>query len=67
MHREVAGSARLHLFQGLSTLGQQLARPLVLCSGLGRVEPVLPASTFPIACMKRSGDRVLDFGSPTPS
>jgi hypothetical protein len=25
IHREAAGSARLHLFQELSTLGQQLA------------------------------------------
>jgi len=29
---EAAGSARLHLFQELSTLGQQLTRPLLLCS-----------------------------------
>ena len=29
---EAAGSARLHLFQELSILGQQLTRPLLLCS-----------------------------------
>ena len=46
MHREAAaGSARLHLFQELSTLGQQLAHPLLLGSDLGRIEAVLPART----------------------
>jgi hypothetical protein len=39
------GSARLHLFQELSTLGQQLTRPLVLCAGLGRIKPMYPTGT----------------------
>ena len=38
MHREAAGSARLHLFQELSTLGQQLAHSLLPGSGLGRIK-----------------------------
>jgi hypothetical protein len=29
-HRDTASSARMHLFQKLWTLGQQLAHPLVL-------------------------------------
>jgi hypothetical protein len=45
MHREAAGSARLHLFQELSTLGQQLAHTLLLCQGLRGMEPMFPART----------------------
>jgi len=45
MRREAAGSAGLHLFQELSTLGQQLAHALLLRQGCGRVKPMFPAST----------------------
>ena len=44
MHRETDRSAGLHVFQELSTLGQQLAHTLLLRQGLGRIEPVFPAS-----------------------
>jgi hypothetical protein len=37
MHREALCSAGLHLFQELSTLGQQLTHPLLLGQGLGRI------------------------------
>ena len=38
MHRDDAErSAGLHLFQELSTLGQQLVHELSLCEGLGRI------------------------------
>jgi hypothetical protein len=45
MHREAVGSAGSHLFQELSTLGQQFVQTLLFREGLGRIEPVLPAST----------------------
>jgi hypothetical protein len=45
MHREAADSAGLHLFQELSTLGQQLASAPLLGSGLGRIKPVFPTGT----------------------
>jgi hypothetical protein len=37
MHRDADCSASLHLFQELSTLGQQLAYPLLLGSRLGGI------------------------------
>ena len=44
-HRDAICSAGLHLFQELSTLGQQFAHTLLFREGLGRIEPVLPAGT----------------------
>jgi len=43
MHREADRSPGLHLFQELSTLGQQLAHALLLRQGCGRVLPLFPA------------------------
>ena len=43
MNPEAASSDRLHLFQELSTLGQQFAHPLLLGSGLGKIKPMFPA------------------------
>ena len=43
MNPEAASSAGLHLFQELSTLGQQFAHPLLLGSGLGKIKPMFPA------------------------
>ena len=45
MHRDAGRSAGLHLFQELSTLGQQLAHTLLFRQGLGGVKPMFPAST----------------------
>jgi hypothetical protein len=42
---EAAGSAGLHLFQELSTLGQQLAHALLPGQGLGRIKPMFPPRT----------------------
>jgi hypothetical protein len=44
MHRYADRSAGLHLFQELSTLGQQLAHPLLRCHGLCGVKPMFPAT-----------------------
>src|SRR5450432_683646 len=58
IHREAVGSARLHLFQELSTLGQQFAQALLFREGRGRVLPMFPASTArPLQCFggARSG------------
>jgi hypothetical protein len=41
MHREVGRSAGLHLFQELTTLGQQLAHTLLFRQGLGGVKPMV--------------------------
>ena len=43
MHCEAVRSAGLHLFRELSTLGQQLARSLLLRPRLGRIKPMFPA------------------------
>ena len=43
--RSRRGSTGLHLFQELSTLGQQLTGPLLLGSRLDGIEPVFPART----------------------
>ncbi len=45
MHRDAASSARLHLLQELSTLGQPLVHALLFREGLGGVKPMFPAST----------------------
>jgi hypothetical protein len=45
MHREARSSARLHLFQELPTLAQQLTHPLLLGQGLGRIKPMFPPRT----------------------
>ena len=45
MHRGADRSAGLHLFQELSTLGQQLAHTLLFRQGFGGVKPMFPAST----------------------
>jgi hypothetical protein len=45
MHREAAGSADLHLFQEVSTLGQQFTHTLLLRQGVSGIKPMLPAST----------------------
>jgi hypothetical protein len=44
MHRDTDRSAGLHLFQELSTLGQQLAHTLLLRQGFRGVNPMSPAS-----------------------
>ena len=44
MHRDTVRSVGLHLFQELSTLGQQLAHTLLFRHGLGGVKPMFPAS-----------------------
>jgi hypothetical protein len=46
MYRDAGHSVGLHLFQELSTLGQQVAHTLLLCQGLRGIEPMFPASTF---------------------
>jgi hypothetical protein len=45
MHRDAGHSVGLHLFQELSTLGQQVAHTLLLGKGLRGIEPMFPAST----------------------
>ena len=45
IHRDADRSAGLHLFQELSTSGQQLAHTLLFRQGLGGVKPMFPAST----------------------
>ena len=45
MHRDTGRSVGLHLFQELSTLGQQLAHTLLFRQGRGGVKPMFPAST----------------------
>jgi hypothetical protein len=44
-HRDAGHSVGLHLFQELSTLGQQVAHTLLLCQGLRGIEPMFPART----------------------
>src|SRR5882724_9393654 len=40
MRRQISGLAGLHLFQEVSTLGQQLAHTLLLRQGHGRIKPM---------------------------
>ena len=66
MHREVAGSARLHLFQELSNLvSSSCAR---LCS-VGPRQSRARASSVDVSdrLHEKEWGPSLDFGSPTPS